>query len=181
MTNLKCVECGSKMTSAREDWRYDESGLDVVLGGIEVRRCARCHNVEPVIPNLPGLHRVLARFVATAPLSLGPKEFAFLAKYIEYSSIATLKPIARGAYLMLRVPFVPERIRERAIAILCAFAVLVTEREEAELTQAETPSTQQKLRFMERSEPMRGPSLRIRPSDHKWLPNGVPSPASASV
>ena len=79
----KCTECGAEMTVGREDYVYEESGLShVVLAGIEVRRCAACNSAEPVIPNIEGAHRALARVVVAKPARLKGEEVRFLRTYL---------------------------------------------------------------------------------------------------
>src|SRR5260370_42646785 len=46
---MKC-ECGTEMKSRKENYRYTESGLDnVILLGVEVRRCPSCGLSEVVL------------------------------------------------------------------------------------------------------------------------------------
>ncbi len=82
---MKC-ECGTEMKSRKENYRYTESGLDnVILLGVEVRRCRSCGRSEVVLPRLEELHRTIARTVATGSSPLRPQEIRFLRKYLGYS------------------------------------------------------------------------------------------------
>jgi putative zinc finger/helix-turn-helix YgiT family protein len=70
---------------SRENHRYDECGLpDVVLVGVEVRRCPECGFQMVVIPRIEVLHRKLAQTVATHATKLTPVEIRFLRKYLGY-------------------------------------------------------------------------------------------------
>ncbi len=82
---MKC-ECGPEMKSRKENYRYTESGLDnVILLGVEVRRCPSCGLSEVVLPRLEELHRTITRTVATGSSPLRPQEIRFLRKYLGYS------------------------------------------------------------------------------------------------
>ena len=83
-----CTTCRQEMVSAIEDYVYDESALsDVVLGGIEVRRCTngKCELrgvAVPVIPNIEGLHAALARAIIEQPARLSGDEVRFLRTHL---------------------------------------------------------------------------------------------------
>ena len=80
-----CDKCGGEMAVGHEDYTYDESGLShVVLVGIEVRRCATCATCEPVICNIEGAHRALARAVVQKPARLSGEEVRFLRTYLGF-------------------------------------------------------------------------------------------------
>lgn len=83
-----CPECGGAMSVSHEDYRYDESGLsNVVLTGIEVRRCASCKTVQPVIGNIEGLHRALARSIVEKPARLAGEEVRYLRTYLGFRGV----------------------------------------------------------------------------------------------
>jgi DNA-binding transcriptional regulator YiaG len=76
------------MTVSREDYVYEESGLShVVLQGIEVRRCAACKSVEPVILNIEGVHQGIARAVIEKPWRLKGEEVRFLRTYLGFRAV----------------------------------------------------------------------------------------------
>jgi hypothetical protein len=64
----KCRLCGkAELTSTTENHRYTECGLpNVVLVGVEVRRCVACGHHELVLPRVTELHRVIASGPAQA-------------------------------------------------------------------------------------------------------------------
>lgn len=79
---MRCMACGAEMVSARETYPYDECGLPhVILVGVEVRRCAGCDESEVVIPNIEGLHRVIAGVLVRKPARLTGAEVRFLRKF----------------------------------------------------------------------------------------------------
>ena len=80
-----CLECGGAMETTRGPHRYGK-GLDVVLQGIETRRCPECGEEEVVIPRIEELHMVIARAIARRPGPLKPREIRFLRTHLGYSS-----------------------------------------------------------------------------------------------
>ena len=84
---VSCNECGSGATVRRGAYRFDASGLDnVVLKGIELIECPACGNVDPVIPKMTELFRVLAMAMIAKPQSLTGKEVRYLRKYAGMSA-----------------------------------------------------------------------------------------------
>lgn len=85
---MKCPECDATMTIRHEDWPYTESGLpEVVLHGVEVRRCPACGEVEVAIPRIEELHRLLAWKVATKTQRLTATEIRFVRKHLGWSGV----------------------------------------------------------------------------------------------
>lgn len=84
---MKCAECGTLMTSTRENYKYVESGLPyVTLEGIEIRSCPKCGEREVVIPKVEQLHRLMAMALINKKARLIPQEIRFLRKYLGWSS-----------------------------------------------------------------------------------------------
>lgn len=84
---MKCMRCGTKMKTRRENRRYDFGGLDnVTLLDVEVRHCPECGADAVVVQNTEELHRALAHAVATQPERLSPREVRFLRMYLGLSS-----------------------------------------------------------------------------------------------
>jgi putative zinc finger/helix-turn-helix YgiT family protein len=89
-----CVQCGGKLTTKRENYRYTACGLpNVTLLGVEVRRCAKCGDHEVVIPRVEELHRVLVAAVVRRMSRLTKHEIRFLRKYLGYSGVDFAKVI----------------------------------------------------------------------------------------
>jgi len=83
MKKETCSGCGAMATVVRGDYRYVESGLNnVILLGIEIIRCPKCGNEDPIIPRIAGLHRALAYAVASQPFRLQGEDVRFLRKYV---------------------------------------------------------------------------------------------------
>jgi len=83
----RCGVCGEAMETRRENYKYDGSGLDnVTLAGIEVRHCPKCGNRVALIPEIDGLHKVIAMSLVEKPSRLLPKEIRFLRKWLGLSS-----------------------------------------------------------------------------------------------
>jgi putative zinc finger/helix-turn-helix YgiT family protein len=75
------------MRMRRGKHRYDACGLPgVTLVGVAVSRCPQCDEVEVSIPNIEGLHKVIARALARKLARLTPAEIRFLRKYLGFSS-----------------------------------------------------------------------------------------------
>jgi DNA-binding transcriptional regulator YiaG len=72
------------MRETQKAYRYRESGLDnVVLSGIRVWECPEGHQ-HPEIPNLKGLHRLIASVLTGSKARLRGAEARFLRKYLGY-------------------------------------------------------------------------------------------------
>jgi putative transcriptional regulator len=92
---MNCSNCGKKMSSGRENVKYDACGLNyVTLLNVEVRHCEACGESETVIPHIEELHRVIARTVAHMPVRLRGSEIRFLRKYLGYSGIDAAKALS---------------------------------------------------------------------------------------
>jgi putative transcriptional regulator len=84
-----CRTCGkAELTSQRETSLYEESGLpNVVLVGIEVRRCPSCGHHELVLPRVAELHKTIAQVVIHKRTRLSGAEVRFLRKYLGWSGV----------------------------------------------------------------------------------------------
>jgi DNA-binding transcriptional regulator YiaG len=81
-----CSNCGHSATVARGDHRFDDMGLPVILGNIEIIKCADCGTAEPMIPHMNELMDTLALAVICQPCKLGGDEVRFLRTYVGKSS-----------------------------------------------------------------------------------------------
>jgi putative zinc finger/helix-turn-helix YgiT family protein len=76
------------MTTSTETYLYSESGLsNVVLVGVEVRRCHSCGNHELVLPRVTELHRTIAFALARKHSRLSGSEIRYLRKYLGWSGV----------------------------------------------------------------------------------------------
>jgi putative zinc finger/helix-turn-helix YgiT family protein len=83
----KCRTCKrGEMTVQKETHLYTECGLpNVVLSGVDVRRCKECGAFELVLPNVAELHRVIAHDVIKKPAFLSGAEVRFLRTYLGWT------------------------------------------------------------------------------------------------
>jgi putative zinc finger/helix-turn-helix YgiT family protein len=85
---MKCPQCRHEMVRSTENHRYTESGLsNVVLVGVEVRRCQNCGETAVAIPRLEELHRSLAMSLIRHTGRLAPSEIRFLRKWLGWSGV----------------------------------------------------------------------------------------------
>jgi putative zinc finger/helix-turn-helix YgiT family protein len=87
VSKKKCRSSGkAALTSNAENYLYTESGLpNVVLLGIEVRRCPSCGHHELVLPRVIELHRTIAHAVIHKRARLSGAEVRYLRKYMGWS------------------------------------------------------------------------------------------------
>ena len=82
---MKCIECGGRMKTTRENFRHEALGLPVTLVGVEVSRCVGCGLSEVAIPALEGLHRAIAAALVAKTARLAAAEVRFLRKQLGWS------------------------------------------------------------------------------------------------
>ena len=83
---MKCLVCGTGMTTQRENFRYEASGLPgVTLLGVEVSRCRACGEYEVAIPQIEDLHKTIAQALIRKPSRLDAAEIRYLRKYLGWS------------------------------------------------------------------------------------------------
>ena len=84
----KCKVCSGEMTSSREAYRYNESGLpNVILKDVEVRRCPNCGTQEVPLPRVAELHRAIAMALVHKPARFLGAEVRYLRKYMGWSGV----------------------------------------------------------------------------------------------
>lgn len=77
---MRCPGCNSEMTCRLGEYHYQESGLDnLYLTDVEIWRCS-CGEEVVGIPNLPGLHDLIARAIVHKKSLLSGREIRFLRK-----------------------------------------------------------------------------------------------------
>ncbi len=83
MKKAECSACGAAAKIARGTYPFRESGLrNVRLHGIELVRCDRCGNEDPIIPHINDVMRLLALAVIGKPYRLHGEDVRFLRKYL---------------------------------------------------------------------------------------------------
>lgn len=79
----RCSKCGAEARAETGSYEFKESGLPVVLRGIQLIRCATCGNVDPVIHKVNQLMRRLALAVVNKPDRLRGEDVRFLRKFLQ--------------------------------------------------------------------------------------------------
>lgn len=78
---MTCLECGSTMRTRRELVPFEKPiGLPGVRLSTLVTRCPKCGAFEVMLPDLEGLHRLIARALVGKKARLAPAEIRFLRK-----------------------------------------------------------------------------------------------------
>jgi putative transcriptional regulator len=82
-----CRTCNEgETTTTTETHLYVESGLpNVVLHGVNVRRCPKCGAFEVLLPRVTELHRVIANGIIHKLARLSGAEVKFLRKHLGWS------------------------------------------------------------------------------------------------
>lgn len=122
---MTCIECGAKMTNARETVKYDVSGLSgITLRNVEVRRCPGCGAQELVIPRIEELHRLIAGVVLRKDGPLVGEEIRFLRKYLGWSGVdfaahmgATAESVSRWENGKLAMSAQADRLLRAMVAL----------------------------------------------------------------
>jgi DNA-binding transcriptional regulator YiaG len=83
MRGIECSNCGAAARLVHGTYDLKEVGLsNVVLQGIEIVKCPKCKNEDPIIANMSGLMRALVLAVIEKPYRLTGEEVRFLRKYL---------------------------------------------------------------------------------------------------
>lgn len=83
---MKCG-CGSVMTTRKEPYKYDISGLTgITLLNVPVHYCDACGERGVSIPKIEELHRLIAKAIIEKRERLVSSEFRFLRKYLGFST-----------------------------------------------------------------------------------------------
>ena len=83
---MKCRQCGSMMSTERRLYHYTACGLpNVWLEGLDVNVCLSCGDASVAIPNIEGLHDLLAQCLVTKRSHLTGDEVRFLRSHVGWS------------------------------------------------------------------------------------------------
>ncbi len=83
----ECSNCGAPAIVARGKYKFTGSGLkNVLLIGVELVKCKKCGNVDPIIPDMKGLMQCLALAVLEKPWKLSGDEIRYLRKYLRMTA-----------------------------------------------------------------------------------------------
>jgi len=86
MTTKKaqCSNCSSEAKIVRGDYEFKETGLrDLVLLDIELVKCGKCGNVDPILFQVDELMHIAAVAILQKPYRLQGEELRFLRKHID--------------------------------------------------------------------------------------------------
>ena len=158
----KCRTCGkTELTSRTETYLYTECGLpNVVLVGVEVRRCPSCGHHELVLPRVLELHRTIALAVIKKPARLSGTEVRYLRKYLGWSGAdfarhVGVDPSTVSNWETDKDPIGP--VSDRLLRLMVARGTPVEEYPLDELTKIEN----------ERRPPI---EVRVSPKNRGWSP-----------
>lgn len=79
---MTCSNCEAPAPVVRGDYDYSLCGLPVVLENIELIRCRNCGNVDPLIPKMTKIHRLIALAVIRKTDRLTGPEVRYLRKWL---------------------------------------------------------------------------------------------------
>jgi len=158
----KCRTCGkAEMSPGTETYLYTESGLpNVVLVGVEVRRCPSCGHHDLVLPRVTELHRTIADAVIHKRARLSGPEVRFLRKYLGWSGVdfarhVGVDPSTVSNWENDKDPIGPTS--DRLLRLMVAHGAQVEDYALEELTKIEN----------ERTPPV---EVRLRPKARGWEP-----------
>jgi putative zinc finger/helix-turn-helix YgiT family protein len=81
---MLCDKCKVEMKKIKTNYQYTESGLkNVVLKGISAYKCTKCKEINPVIPRIKEIHRMIGEDLINKNSLLMGNEVAFLRKEME--------------------------------------------------------------------------------------------------
>jgi putative zinc finger/helix-turn-helix YgiT family protein len=160
--NKKCATCreGEMQLERGQTHPYKECGLpNVVLMGVDIRRCTFCNAVEVLLPRVTELHRVIAMAVIRKPARLSGAEVRFLRKYLGWGADDFAKYIAVDVATISRWENEKEPIGTSSDRVL---RLLVARRSPVE----EYPDDILKEITDRRDPPL---AVKARRRDHGWL------------
>ena len=94
---MACASCGAAARIMRGDYDFAESGLKRVrLQAIDLIVCDQCGNIDPVIPRVNDLMRLLAIAVIAKPYRLTGEEIRFLLVLTKLDDLFELESVVGG-------------------------------------------------------------------------------------
>ena len=80
----QCSNCSADAKIVRGDYEFRETGLrDLVLLDIELIKCGKCGNVDPILFQVDELMHIAAVAILQKPYRLQGEELRFLRKHID--------------------------------------------------------------------------------------------------
>lgn len=104
MRSYLCSNCGVEARVEEGNYRYKQTPLKrVMLCGIDLIKCPKCGNIDPIIPALDDLLSSLAFAVVNKPSRLKGDEIRFLRKYThktqaQFARVLELDPTTISKY-----------------------------------------------------------------------------------
>ena len=120
---MKCINCGSSMTTKRENVPYTALP-GVVLQDVNVSRCPKCGETEVAITAIDELNKVLAEAVISAKGRLNGAEIRFLRTYLGYSGADFAKAIGSSPATVSRWESDTQPIGHHADLLLRSLVVI---------------------------------------------------------
>jgi putative zinc finger/helix-turn-helix YgiT family protein len=120
---MKCVQCGSTVTTKRENVPY-RALPGVVLVGVAVSRCAKCGEYEVAIPAIDELNKLISNAVIRKKSRLKGSEIRFLRTYLGYSGADFAKLIGSSASTVSKWESDSQPIGHHADLLLRALVVV---------------------------------------------------------
>lgn len=91
---MKCLSCHKNMKKTIQDYRYVDCGLkNIILKDIVVYTCETCDEEDIGIPNVEGLHDLIATTLALQERRLLPEEIRFIRTHLGFSGVDFSKAI----------------------------------------------------------------------------------------
>jgi putative zinc finger/helix-turn-helix YgiT family protein len=167
---MKCPNCRTEMTVQAETYRYNETGLDVVLLGLNVGRCQNCGEHSVRIPNMDGLHECLATSLVGKKGRLSGNEIRFLRTYMGWSGRTFAQKVAVSPSTVSRWESGAQNASPQVDALLRSFVMLgKKERDYIEAQSAPPPA--EVLRFR----------MKMHNEDWQQEPKDQPSPPISAM
>ena len=86
MKKPECSNCGAEARIVRGDYEFKETGLrDIVLLDIQLIKCGKCRNVDPILSGVDDLMELIAVAILQKQFRLSGEELRFLRKHIGLS------------------------------------------------------------------------------------------------
>jgi putative zinc finger/helix-turn-helix YgiT family protein len=158
-----CPTCKNPtLNTTRENYLYTSCGLNnVTLIDIDMRRCSRCGWSSAVIPNIDGLHKLLAKLLIEKKSRLNGGEFRFLRKQLGESSSDFASLIGVSAETVSRWETGREPVSAVADRLLRVLVITLEPRETY-------PTVKEQIKDVSRDVEASPTLLGLRPIDKGW-------------
>lgn len=84
MKKTQCSNCSAEARIVSGDYEFKETGLrDVVVHGVDLIKCGKCGNVDPILSGVDEIMHLIALAVLRKPYRLEGAELRFLRKHVD--------------------------------------------------------------------------------------------------